>query len=345
MRVLVGLFAILSVSMIHLNAEDMKVLSVKGKIALSGSKGPANVRTGMRLIPSDKITLGDKCSISLLHSNGRSLDLKTAGVYKLSDLMAKASAKGNGIAKKFASYVYGELTETDDSPISDNHKKNMGTTGSVERATGDRQSNVDALEELLQAGGMNPGNTSLNADLRNSAENVLTEDFITIILPRSAYLLDPSITLCWARLNAAREYRVELVDSEDRTVFKRVTSDTSLKLNMSEAKLEAGKNYYWSVCRDDKPSVRSTQYCLQLCTESHARSLRDTLNLISKEIGEGSAFANIIQAQFAEDQGLHILAVDSYRTALQNSASEDYKRYFRNYLRRLNLYQDAQKVK
>ncbi len=341
MKLLFGIMITTIFVSLTLMADDMKVLSVKGKVTISGSKGPGTVRAGMRLIPSDKITLSDKATISLLHSNGRALDVKSSGAYKVSELMAKVNTKTSGVTKKFASYVYNELTDTDDSPLSDSHKKKMGTTGSVERATGDRQSNVDALDELLQAGGVHTGGLALNSSIAGSAESMLSDDVINIILPRSCYLLDPSVTLRWNKLSAAKEYCVEIVDAGDNVLFKKTTADTSLAINFRDQKLNAGTNYYWSVSRDDKRSVRSSQYCLQLCTESQAAAIRDTIAMINTELGSDSPFASIIQAQFAEDQGLHILAVDSYKSAIQNSTSEDYKRYFRNYLRRLNLYQNA----
>ncbi len=327
-----------------LHADEMKVLSVKGKVTVSGSRSSA-VRTGMRLIPSDKITLSSKSSVSLLHTGGKVIELSTAGSYKVSELISQASQKGSALTKKFASYVYGELTDTDDSPLSDSHKKNMQTTGSVERATGDRQSNVDALEEMLHASGVNTGNNSLSPAIKNSAESILTEDFVNIIMPRSCYLIDPDVMLQWNKLNAASGYRVEFVDSQDHIVFSTLTNDTAMRVNLLDKKLQRGVNYYWTVRRDDKPSVHSTQYCVQICTEDRAQALRDTLGMIQNEENSNPSFGHIIQAQFAEDKGLQITAIDNYRAALSISNNEDYKRYFRNYLRRINLYQESSSVK
>ncbi len=329
-----------------MQADDMKVLSVKGKITASTSKGSASVKTGQRLQSSDKISVPEKGAVTLLHTNGRSIDVRSAGQYKVSDLMAQAASKGNGVAKKFASYVYNELTDTDDSPLSDSHKKNMSVTGSVERAQGDRQNSVDAIEDILHSSGATSGtSSSLNSGIKNSVESVISEDFITIIFPRSSFILEPSVRLLWYKLPAAKEYTIEIRDASDAVRYSTKTTDTTLQLSFDAAHLERAKNYYWSVRRSDKESVRSSEYCLQWSPEDQSKRMQDTLTMIADEVGKGSAFADVVQAQFAEDHGLHVTALKCYTSAVYTSSSEEYKRYFRNYLRRLNLNVDAQKTK
>lgn len=332
---------LLILSPLFIQAQEMKVLSVRGKVNII--KGKA-VRTGMKLSSNDKINVGDKSSITLLYNKGRSIDINKPGTYSISDVMAQAAKGGSGFSSKFANYVYNELTETSDDPNADTHKKNMGTTGSVERAGGDRQRNVDALTEILQTAGLAEEGQHLNEGVANTVESVLEDNTLTAIMPRSSYLLEPALTFSWFKNGNAQSYILVLIDAAGNTALRKTVNDTTCRIDMTAEKLERGKNYYWKVLRADKESVRSTEYCLQLLPEAEAQAKRDTLNGIESELGK-SAFANIVKAQFAEDAGLHIDAVRNYNDAVSTSGNEDYKRYYRNYLRRLNLYDAAKKVK
>ena len=66
--------------------------------------------------------------------------------------------------------------------------------------------------------------------------------------------------------------------------------------------------------------------------------------MIENDLGD-TPFANIVKATYAEENGLHMVAINKYNEAIRKSENEDYKRYFRNYLRRMNLYNDARLVK
>ncbi|MBX7155831.1 MAG: CHASE2 domain-containing protein [Bacteriodetes bacterium] len=335
-------FLVLSVSAC-IAANDGKVLSLRGKGTVVKGKSTTALKVGMVVNNGEKIIISDKSSATFLMANGRSVDIKT-GQYNVSELIAQSNKGGGSITKKFASYVYNELTETSDNPYSDNHKKNMSVTGSVERAGGDRQTNMDAFEELLKSSGQMGESSAINSDVKNMAEKYIVDDYITVVMPRSSYLTDSKVKLVWNALKTGTEYKVRFLTPEGTEVLSRVTTDSSITVNFDELGLKRTINYYWSVQVANNPSVHSTEYCLNLLNENQTKNVMDTLMLIEEEAGD-TPFGNVVKASYAEENGLHVLAVDKYNEAIRKSDTEDYKRYFRNYLRRLNLYNDFRTVK
>ncbi|MBL7998400.1 MAG: CHASE2 domain-containing protein [Candidatus Kapabacteria bacterium] len=322
-------------------AQDAKVLSVRGKVTVKGK--PA--RTGMQLSASDKITVGDsKSAITLTFKNGKSAEVKSATTVSVSDLIAR-SGTNTSVSKKFASYVYNELTETGDAPNTDSHKKNMSVTGSVERGVGDRRTNVDALFDVLSQTGVTDGSQSMmNNDVRQAAESVLQDNAINAIVPHASYLLDPDVTFVWNSVSGTAEYRVRMIDANGTQLWAQQTRDTVLVTNMISNGLERGKNYYWSVAVVGKESVHSPEYCLHLLPDAQVAVINDTLAQIERELGM-TPYANIIKAQYAEDSGAHVAALNNYSEAVRDTQNEDYKRYFRNYLRRCNIGSNPKRTK
>jgi len=324
-------------------ANDGKVLSLRGKASVVRGKSTIQLKVGAIVNNGEKISVTEKSSVTFIMANGRSVDLRP-GTFAVSDLIAQSNKGGGSITKKFASYVYNELTETGDSPFADNHKKNMSVTGSVERAGGDRQTNMDAFEEILRSTGQMGQSSSINKDVKNLAEGFISDDYINVIMPRSSYLNDVRVKLQWNALTTGTEYNVQVMNSSGKVVFSRLTTDTILTLNFEELNFQRETNYYWNVQRNDKPSVHSTEYCLHLLSTSQCSAVSDTLTMIENDLGD-TPFANIVKATYAEENGLHMVAINKYNEAIRKSENEDYKRYFRNYLRRMNLYNDARLVK
>jgi hypothetical protein len=199
---------------------------------------------------------------------------------------------------------------------------------------------VDALEEILHSTGTIDKSTSFQANLRGAAEALFTEDAIQVIVPRSTYLLEPDVQMQWNKIPSVSSYTVELRTFANAVAYSTTVSDSVVTINLSQGGLTRGTNYYWRVLRADKHSVCSDEYSLQWLPESKAQMITDTLRMIDDEVGVSSPFASVVKAQFAEDNGLHASAIGWYQTAIRSSDSEDYKRYFRNYLRRLNVVND-----
>lgn len=81
-----------------------KVLVNKGKNEVKSGGAWQPVKTGSSLNSSDEIRLVDNAYVGLLHANGRPLELKFPGNYKVVDLSAKVG-KGNSVLNKYTDFI------------------------------------------------------------------------------------------------------------------------------------------------------------------------------------------------------------------------------------------------
>jgi hypothetical protein len=109
-----------------------KVLATNGNVNLKTSN--KKIWSGSTLSPTDEVVVGANSYVGLMHKGGKTLEIKQAGSYKISDLNSKVGAANSSTSAKYASYVAGEMAKADRQDINKNHRKYMAITGSVERA-------------------------------------------------------------------------------------------------------------------------------------------------------------------------------------------------------------------
>lgn len=109
-----------------------KVLASKGDVKLKATQ--KKLWGGSTLKNTDEIVLGSDSYVGLIHSNGRTVELKQAGTYRVSELANRVSTTTATTTAKYISYVAEEISKADKQDINQNHRKYMAMTGSVERA-------------------------------------------------------------------------------------------------------------------------------------------------------------------------------------------------------------------
>lgn len=108
-----------------------KVLASRGQSAIqvAGQEDANALKTGMRLNGDDKILLNEESYLGLVTTSGKTIELKEAGVYKVSDLLEGVKVDNSSLAQKYVAYVFESLRAGTDA-----HAQNMSITGSVERS-------------------------------------------------------------------------------------------------------------------------------------------------------------------------------------------------------------------
>lgn len=314
--------------------QRFKVLAVRGNV--TGNSGKLSV--GSKLNANDKLTISKGAYVSLAHTNGRTVELKKDGAFKVSDLDKAASKKSGSVSGKFASYVYNELTEVKE-PIafSDTRKTNMRTTGSVERAAGDEVNVWDSI--AAHVGG--PGELQALAFLSNNSVN--SGDNFAVIMPRSTRLLSDSVTFLWHRTPKASRYRVVISDRTDKVVFNKELSDTTLVVNVKNAGIAEGELYYWHVEDASDPSFASDAYGLFKLNGQDRRTTEETIRSVKEDFDdEDAAINHLILASAYEDQGLVYDAYCCYGKAVDGAPGiQNYKRLYAEFLKRHALNMEA----
>lgn len=105
------------------------VLSAKGENVVQKGTEYEPLGPGMKLPANAKIMLGEGGAVELSSANGSTVNLNKAGIYTMNDVAGNFKADNSGLAQRYLSYVFNEMT-ADDGGITNK----MSITGSVERS-------------------------------------------------------------------------------------------------------------------------------------------------------------------------------------------------------------------
>jgi len=278
--------------------ELFKVLINKGKNSVDHGKP---IFTGSKIFKGQVITVSSGGYIGLIYKNGRSMELKVPGDYAADNLEKNALASSGSLSKKYADLVVNEMTKTSEG-ITDDRKKNMKVTGSVER--GD-------------------------------------EDGILLISPKNTDHLGGQMNLKW-RKDAASSggYVIKIKDMFDEPIKSFTTTDTSLTVNLSDLDLKATKkSFIVSVeSKDVKAKVAPTGKLVKVLEGKKAEDLHKELAMVKEEAGDESALSKIILATFCEQNKLYLEAIHYYEQAMQLEPQiEEYRFAYENFLVRNDM--------
>lgn len=277
--------------------EVFKVLASRGKNTLADGSA---VFAGKKLSATDIIKVSDGSYLGLIHNTGKTLEVKEAGTYKISELSSKAIAKSSSISKKYSAYVIGELTKAEGSDIHANYQKNMKVTGSVERAVGD-----------------------------------LTK----MILPKSSNVIDPINVLTWPKNAKATSYTLEVSNMFDDVILSKETNDTSFTLDMNSIKLPKDQTVMVKV-KANGVDVAQESYVLKVLTATKSSEVFADKDQLAKEFSEESALNYMMKASFYSQNNLFIDAKNSFEAAIKLEPSvSEYKNAYMNFLAKNSLLQ------
>lgn len=111
------------------SAQDyaFKVLANKGANEVKSGESWQPLKTGSSLKSGDEVKLGDNAYIGLVHSTGKPMEVKEAGVHKVSVLESKIGS-GSSVLNKYTDFILS-------SNSAEAKKNRLSATGAVHRAT------------------------------------------------------------------------------------------------------------------------------------------------------------------------------------------------------------------
>ena len=287
----------------ELHAQELKLLAVRGKVTTSSG---AKLTAGQQLGMNDRVTIAAGGYVSVVHANGRTLEINKPSTVAVRDLHQRLTRPTSSASSKFASYVTSELTETSE-PIAFKSKRrgNMKTTGSVERAAGD---DVDAVDTVLRVVGA-PGEVQALAAI--SSSKIERDGRVAIVMPRTTRLLSDSVTFVWRRTPKWKSYRLVITDRANTVIVNIETADTTMTLGLLAQGIKPGELYAWRIEASSQPSERTPEYSLWILNGSARRDAEALLDDVSSsQDNPESAIAMLIRAAVCEDLGL---VYDAYR--------------------------------
>ncbi len=122
------LFAAVVVSSTVVSAQEyaFKVLAHKGANEVRSGEDWLPLKTGATLKAGDEVKLGDNSYVGLVHSSGKPVEVKQAGVHTVSELETKVPS-GSSVLNKYTDFI---LSSADDG-----QGNRLTATGAVKRAS------------------------------------------------------------------------------------------------------------------------------------------------------------------------------------------------------------------
>ena len=118
-----------------------RIMVSKGenKVKVDGGSDWQTLRIGGKLNDGDEVKLVENGYLGLVHSSGKTKELKTAGIYSIKELASKISAGSKNIASKYADFVISKMSPEEREA---NRRKYASVTGAVERGDSDASINI-----------------------------------------------------------------------------------------------------------------------------------------------------------------------------------------------------------
>ncbi|MGL1889794.1 MAG: hypothetical protein OCD76_24990 [Reichenbachiella sp.] len=282
-----------------------RVLASKGlnqvKKATSGET--ISLKTGATLMSGDEIIAADGAYIGLMHKTGRTIEVRNAGVTKITDLESKLASTQNDVANKYAQFVMNKMNEGD-GDVNKDYRQNMKATGAVERAT--------------------------------------SSGSIRVMLPSSVDVLNSEAIVRWAGTEEVENptYIVSIKNIFDEEIFTSETAATSLLIDFDNEKLASERLVILNVKVKDNGTVVSSDYGIKRVSPDDAAAINASLDALKADVpqNDDSPLNKLIYASFYEENNLLLDAITQYEKAIALSPEvDDFKILYDNFLISNNL--------
>lgn len=107
-----------------------KVLANKGDNKVKSGADWQPLKTGASLQDTDELILSENPYLGLVHSTGKTIELKVAGTHKVSDLAEKVGSGNSSVTSKYADFVLSKMS-------AEGKKNRLSATGAVHRGSND----------------------------------------------------------------------------------------------------------------------------------------------------------------------------------------------------------------
>ena len=279
-----------------------RIMVSKGENKVKAGAGDwQTLRIGEKLNDGDQIQVADKGYLGMVHSSGKTKEIKAAGTYSIKELASTISASTQNIASKYADFVISKMSPEEKEA---NRRKYASVTGAVERGDDDGQLKI-----------FMPTSVSVyNPEVMIRWEPVEGEN---------------------------TTYVVKLKDLFEQTIMVAETTESSYKIDFNDAKLTGAivENLVLvNVSVKGNEDIKSKNAAIERFSKDTAASFEVELKELEANLGEQSSINNLILAEFYEENNLLLDALTSYEYAIKMSPDvEYYKEAYDEFLLRTGL--------
>jgi len=289
------------------NDVEFKVLSTRGENRMKSSSGIVTIKTGLAINSDAIVEVVGNGMLGLMYKNGRTLELKNAGEYNVSDLVKQALAKSNSsVSTQYAKYVLAQVTKGND-PVVTKPGKNMGVTGAVMRAM--KSSNANSID---------------------------------VYIPDTEILLESQPVIHWGGIDGATGYTVHIVNMENTILLSQNTIDTFAVVDLYNIPLLKDESLFMVKVQAKGKTNHSLMIPLNISKMDPDN--RDEFVDIKNNLDKNSATDWISLALFCQRFNLNVDAYHAYEMAIKIAPDlPEYKSMFIDFKNQVNLKETMEK--
>ena len=266
-----------------------RVMVSKGanKIKVDGTGDWKALRIGEKLNNGDQVQIAEKGYMGMVHSSGKTKEIKTAGDYDITDLAGSISAGTQNIASKYADFVISKMSPEEKEA---NRRKYASVTGAVERGDND------------------------------AAINIFMPTSVSVYNPEVIIRWDPVA-------GGNMTYVVKLKDLFEQTIMVAETSESSYTIDFNDAKLSNAiveNLVIVNVSVKGNEDIKSKNAAIEQFSTDATPSFEVELKALQTNLGEQSSINNLILAEFYEENDLLLDALTRYEFAIKMSPDVGY---------------------
>jgi hypothetical protein len=274
---------------------EFRVLANKGEnqVKKAGASQAETLKTGATLAKGDQIIAANGAYIGLVHSSGKTTEIRTPGTVKVDDLSAKIAATTSTTASRYANYIAAKMNESDGGG---NYRSNMKATGAVSRG-------FAAIKVMLPSSVDIYGNSAI---VRWDAYETEEKDATYVVLIKNIF---------------------------DEEVAKIETDQTSYELDFTNPKLAQERLVILSVRLKGDEEVKSDDFGIKRLSNTEAAKVDQNIKGLKSEVNEETPLNKIIYASFFEENNLVLDALTKYEEAIEMSPEvQDFQDMYQSFL-------------
>jgi hypothetical protein len=168
-------------------------------------------------------------------------------------------------------------------------------------------------------------------------------ELIDVFFPENTDLLSSSFKASWYSSSTAASYVFKLVDQQNRTLVVKETNDTSLVLNLKQYRILNNHTYKWFVSAKGNDELKSDFCSFRLLGKNNIKSIKDSINIVKKNLDLNSAVGQFILIKFFESKNLNSDAMEGYENLIRSNPDiEDYSNNYISFLLKQNISRKAE---
>ncbi|MEM6643691.1 MAG: hypothetical protein AAF616_11985 [Bacteroidota bacterium] len=268
-----------------------RVLANKGqnKVKKAGASTAVPLKTGATLNANDQLIASDGAYIGLMHKTGKTLEVRTPGTKKVSDLEKQVNTKTTSVTSRYAQFLANKMNEKE----KPGYRSRLNATGAAKR-------------ELV-------GNEVIQVLVPDEATAIGDEAIISWDTPEGM---------------EENTFIVAITNIFDEEIMKEEVTGNSIKLNFTSNEMENEEGLYIIkvTAKENMDVTSGDNIAIRRLSGEEAAQYAEALASLKEEIPADSPLSNVIYASFYEENGLIVDALTSIEQAINmNPDVDDFK--------------------